>query len=253
MNSYINIQFQRSLFTLYIKMILLIFGYIFVIGLLKGGIVICKIQTDTMIREKDSRLVNAISDDQKYTAISCINKCVLYTPQCRSVSFSHSERRCLLHMDHPHSSTAQLTSAAGFSLYYSLTAECDEGWERFETRCYMFVTNKLSWVQADTFCRGMDSNLLKVDNEAEDTFVRDKCAEHGMGFYWIGARFSDQYNEYRWYDGTGISYKNGWGQGQPDATGGCVDMLGKWGFAWNDHKDCFSTYGGSICEKGLFD
>jgi hypothetical protein len=121
-NSYINIQFQRSLFTLYIKMILLIFGYIFVIGLLKGGIVICKIQTDTMIREKDSRLVNAISDDQNYTAISCINKCVLYTPQCRSVSFSHSERRCLLHMDHPHSSTAQLTSAAGFSLYYSLTA-----------------------------------------------------------------------------------------------------------------------------------
>ncbi|XP_053393665.1 C-type mannose receptor 2-like [Mercenaria mercenaria] len=129
-----------------------------------------------------------------------------------------------------------------------MPCHCDDGWEKFGGSCYLFNINPLSWEQAKTTCTDLGSNLLKVEDAAENEFAKAKCAEYGAYYYWIGARYYAQYGEYRWYDGTAIIY-NDWSQGQPDTINGCVDLLDHFDWKWNDHSDCFTTYGGSICEK----
>ncbi|XP_060593641.1 perlucin-like [Ruditapes philippinarum] len=173
-----------------------------------------------------------------------------YETQCQAASYNPDQDRCLLHSKHPLNATAQVSNSNGYRLYYSKFGECDNGWLKFGDRCYFFNSNPLTWDQAMAACNLLRSNLLKIENSAENDFVRTKCIEYGGHFYWIGARYSTQYGQYTWYDGTTLDYTR-WNPGEPD-TIGCVDLLHLYNYNWNDHPDC-NTYGESICERGLFD
>ncbi|XP_053384510.1 type-2 ice-structuring protein-like [Mercenaria mercenaria] len=127
--------------------------------------------------------------------------------------------------------------------------ECADGWEKFGVHCYLFNNDPLSWEKAKIHCTQLGSNLLKVEDAPEHEFAKAKCAEYGTIYYWIGARWSTEYGEYRWYDDTVMNYTV-WSPGEPDIKRGCVDMLVSVDWAWNSHHDCSNTNGSSICEKG---
>ena len=53
---------------------------------------------------------------------------------------------------------------------------CPEGWFRYATSCYLFVTSSMNWDAAMTNCDASEqfnSNLVKIDNECEGKFIRD--------------------------------------------------------------------------------
>jgi hypothetical protein len=115
---------------------------------------------------------------------------------------------------------------------------------------YLFFMAPASQADADHFCAVTGGTLVKIDSQAEQTFLTTQENDHGGGAWWIG--YSDAAVEglWQWPDGTTNGYAN-WMPQQPDNSGGNEDCAAdNWDGTgqWND-ANCGDARP-FVCERG---
>lgn len=116
-----------------------------------------------------------------------------------------------------------------------------------------------TWEQAEAFCNGFNMNLVRIDDEAENTWLVERLVAVGetTTLVWTGARdtgnlswtWSDNGDEF--YKGSGSigqavqdAYSN-FATSEPSATGTCIGLSTATG--WWDDQDCTGNKN-PVCE-----
>nr|XP_015193377.1 PREDICTED: C-type lectin domain family 4 member F-like isoform X1 [Lepisosteus oculatus] len=93
----------------------------------------------------------------------------------------------------------QYCPTANQPLQERLCQYCPQGWELFNSKCYYFSTDKLSWTDSRKSCKTQGANLLMIDSREEQEFFTNHPKK---GYYWIGLSDSDKENYWTWVDNT---------------------------------------------------
>ncbi|XP_062977601.1 galactose-specific lectin nattectin-like [Elgaria multicarinata webbii] len=83
---------------------------------------------------------------------------------------------------------------------------CPSEWLEFQQKCYNFAQIELKWADARSSCQDQGADLLVIDNEKEQDFLVYKI--YGDSDTWIGLNYTETEREWKWVDGTSVSYKN---------------------------------------------
>ncbi|KAL3836968.1 hypothetical protein ACJMK2_022370, partial [Sinanodonta woodiana] len=125
-------------------------------------------------------------------------------------------------------------------------ASCPSDWRDNQGYCYKGFTNiKLSWFDANNYCRNLGAELVSLHSRQEENFAFTyfMFGFSYTGSYWIGFNDFDQEHGHRWSDGSLVDYTN-WNRGEPnDATGDddCVEYNVNMR-NWNDNN-CYIAKG----------
>ncbi len=78
------------------------------------------------------------------------------------------------------------------------TGPCPPGWERFGTKCYLFMADHpQSWDDASNMCQEQNGHLLEIKSSEENDFVRDVLQDlPGNSIAWLAC--SDREEEGTW-------------------------------------------------------
>uniref|UniRef100_A0A3B4GP01 C-type lectin domain-containing protein n=1 Tax=Pundamilia nyererei TaxID=303518 RepID=A0A3B4GP01_9CICH len=126
---------------------------------------------------------------------------------------------------------------------------CPVGWKMYCKRCFLYVSQALSWAQAQKNCEQMKANLASVHSYREHKFIRRLIcrATRQCKPTWLGG--SDNYN-WTWIDGTNFRYTN-WCHGKPSNNyGHCLEMNFSAKKCWNGvFCSCLRP---SVCVKKIW-
>ncbi|XP_017288339.1 aggrecan core protein [Kryptolebias marmoratus] len=110
---------------------------------------------------------------------------------------------------------------------------CPDGWKVFHGSCYYLSEEKHTWSEAEQRCQEFNAHLVSISSLEEQEFV----SSSGMEYQWIGLSDQDVQNEFKWTDGSPLSFVN-WRPNQPDNYFGsgedCVVLILHEGGQWND-------------------
>uniref|UniRef100_A0A8C5K055 Secretory phospholipase A2 receptor n=1 Tax=Jaculus jaculus TaxID=51337 RepID=A0A8C5K055_JACJA len=100
-----------------------------------------------------------------------------------------------------------------------LCSETSIPWIKFESNCYSFSTvlDSRTFEAAHEFCKKEGSDLLTIQDEAENAFLLDELSAFGSSvqMVWLNAQFDSSNETIRWFDGTPTDQAN-WGLRKPD-------------------------------------
>ncbi|TKC34242.1 hypothetical protein EI555_021187, partial [Monodon monoceros] len=149
----------------------------------------------------------------------------------------------------------------GVRLGNSSCEECPKSWLPFQGSCYLFSTQRATWVEAQRHCEGARAHLVIVGGLDEQGFLSRNTGGRG---YWLGLRAvrrARRIQGYQWVDGVPLSFSlpatpplnhcSHWNQGEPNDSLGREDciMILRTGM-WND-APCDNRDDSWICEKRL--
>ena len=112
------------------------------------------------------------------------------------------------------------------------------------------------WSYARLNCQNFGGELVKIESEDENQFIKTEFLSGGGGRYWIGLSDLGNEGDWRWTDGTEITGYEKWRSGQPnnhEDNQHCGAILkgnyygANYDAEWNDEK-CSLTLD-YICEK----
>uniref|UniRef100_A0A087XAN7 C-type lectin domain-containing protein n=1 Tax=Poecilia formosa TaxID=48698 RepID=A0A087XAN7_POEFO len=128
---------------------------------------------------------------------------------------------------------------------------CPEFWYSFNGRCYKYIATKMTWADAELYCRSVDSNLVSIHSLEEHNFVNAmiKSYDPTQAFTWIGLSDLHKEGSWMWSDGSKMDFLL-WDEGQPDNAGenencGHTNMYTH--YKWNDYV-CSLTFS-FVCKK----
>ncbi|XP_032761000.1 lithostathine-2-like [Rattus rattus] len=123
---------------------------------------------------------------------------------------------------------------------------CPEGANAYDSYCYIFVKERLTWVKADLFCKIMISgNLVSILSQAENNFVASLVKESGTSDtnVWTGLHDPENNRRWHWSSGALFLFKS-WATGAPSSAnrGYCVSLTSNTAYKkWKD-ENCESQY-----------
>ena len=120
-------------------------------------------------------------------------------------------------------------------------SNCREPWVEFNGHCYLMVTDKRNFQDAENHCLSRSkycrpSHLITVESEEENLFLKNyTIAVFGPGHFalWIGLNDRAVSRDFVWVDGSEATYRN-FKPGEPSHNVGedCVVLW--YGEKWND-------------------
>nr|KAG5703315.1 hypothetical protein BaRGS_025557 [Batillaria attramentaria] len=130
--------------------------------------------------------------------------------------------------------------------YWQLSdGQCFAGWVQFESSCYGFGEDDVTWAGAESLCRIFDSVLAEVETAAENEFLKTMARNRSYSTLWIGGTdvFSEGY--WIWAGSKQPLTFTDWAPGEPNHAGGdtnedCLQLYAHKGLMWND-EDCRQT------------
>ncbi|XP_015193390.2 CD209 antigen-like protein C [Lepisosteus oculatus] len=91
---------------------------------------------------------------------------------------------------------------------------CPQGWELFNSKCYFFSTDELSWTESRTACRKLHlgADLVIINSREEQVFIY----KHTQGReHWLGISDAAAERTWIWVDNTRLT-EGYWASSQPD-------------------------------------
>ncbi|XP_022413272.1 C-type lectin domain family 4 member G isoform X3 [Delphinapterus leucas] len=95
----------------------------------------------------------------------------------------------------------------GVRLGNSSCEECPKSWLPFQGSCYLFSTQRATWVEAQRHCEGARAHLVIVGGLDEQGFLSRNTGGRG---YWLGLRAvrrARRIQGYQWVDGVPLSFR----------------------------------------------
>ncbi|CAC5421927.1 COLEC12 [Mytilus coruscus] len=118
-------------------------------------------------------------------------------------------------------------------------------WKKYNGHCYYYGSDARSWFLAEQSCQQIGGHLTKIDDEAENKWIKDNRSE--QAHYWIGLTDLKE-GEWRWsYDQTLATYKpwrSGW---ESKGTAHNCGLLFHNSYTWLDYP-CSNSYR-YVCES----
>ncbi|XP_065674683.1 uncharacterized protein LOC136091274 isoform X2 [Hydra vulgaris] len=135
---------------------------------------------------------------------------------------------------------------------------CPNEWIGHGRYCYLFKeselqkTNKWSYEKARSLCQNFGGDLLSIENEVENSFIKDQFINGKIksNRQWIGLKFIKTIQTKRifeWVDNTNTTFMN-WGHNEPNNLNGnenCVEIKSN---GWND-LSCETLLDGFFCKS----
>ncbi|PWA28999.1 hypothetical protein CCH79_00006349 [Gambusia affinis] len=124
---------------------------------------------------------------------------------------------------------------------------CEDGWTKFQGNCYLHVSDRAEWLEAEQRCRHLNAHLVSIITPEEQQFV----SAHAQENQWIGLNDKTVQKDFQWTDGSPLQYEN-WKLNQPDnylnPAEDCVVLIWHENGKWSD-VSC-SDHLPFTCKKG---
>ncbi|BFZ09360.1 hypothetical protein BsWGS_12399 [Bradybaena similaris] len=130
---------------------------------------------------------------------------------------------------------------------------CHSGWHLYKNSCYSYGGGKVTWANAQEFCKAYGGSLAEIENADEGSFVKNLLTTHKAYQAWIGGADILREGHWQWMtSGLDFSEYSNWGPAQPDNFQSAEDCLqyqeGSSGtYVWND-SSC-SNLLNFVCES----
>ncbi|WAR01299.1 LECG-like protein [Mya arenaria] len=123
---------------------------------------------------------------------------------------------------------------------------CPDRWLRYQGSCYLYGNEPLTFANAQGVCEDSGSHLVDINDEAENTFIKDIARQMTPHYWFLGLTGSAARNDWTWSNGSQPTFTD-WVTGQPDGEGNCVILHhGYHDYKWTDNPCTRAYY--FICE-----
>ena len=138
--------------------------------------------------------------------------------------------------------------------------DCAHGWTKYHNKCFIPVTEHVTFSQAIDTCSRLQSTLAMIESMDEQMFIEEHLMENQekeINSMWIGCmRFhSSEYTteSFRWLNGSPVNFSL-WHPTEPNNLGGMQFCVALWGGkehtgSWMDAK-CDKKYL-ALCQRPL--
>ncbi|XP_042562988.1 ladderlectin-like [Clupea harengus] len=83
---------------------------------------------------------------------------------------------------------------------------CPPGWFKSGSRCFMYVSSPMNWINAEKFCVNQQAALASVQSPQEYHFLQGLAQVAGRSTAWIGGFYFQ--GSWMWIDRAGFYYTN---------------------------------------------
>ncbi|KAK7933327.1 hypothetical protein WMY93_004223 [Mugilogobius chulae] len=129
---------------------------------------------------------------------------------------------------------------------------CPEGWTRFGSRCFKYIQETKTWIDAEKSCQTLGANLASIHSAEEDDFILDMIqkATGARNRTWIGGSDAAKEGTWLWSDGSVWDY-TAWHDGEPNNVENKEhSLMVNWHTTpkfWNDLPGSFALF--YMCAK----
>ena len=91
---------------------------------------------------------------------------------------------------------------------------------RFNGYCYLVSNSIQTWQHAQTYCKGLGGNLVKINSQEENEFVLNLVNKLAPSLkqIWIGLEWDSQLKAFVWYDHSVPTFTK-WSPNEPNGNG----------------------------------
>ncbi|KAI5629825.1 hypothetical protein C0J50_7876, partial [Silurus asotus] len=151
------------------------------------------------------------------------------------------------HLGEPNDITGESCTLFTTNGWYDVTCDVNHPvlCQRSEIREYIYVSQKMNWTTAQTYCRQHYDDFASITTEEESQ--RAEMIAGPNVTHWIGLnRTAPNVNIWQWSAGEEFSYTN-WFPGEPNDCNGKESCTATFQNCWND-MDC-KTYFPFMCQR----
>ncbi|XP_063406439.1 perlucin-like protein [Mytilus trossulus] len=119
-------------------------------------------------------------------------------------------------------------------------------WKKYNGHCYYYGNDKRTWFLAEQNCKQIGGNLAKIEDEAENKWIKDNRSE--KDHYWIGLTDLNE-GEWRWSSDQKVATYKPWhsGSGNNGVNYNCGLIYHTTSYTWVD-EPCTSKLR-YVCES----